>query len=82
MMAELISLDERSIAQIAKTLVLLRDRGLVSDDVDIASAAMLIYSVAAVAILMFVSLPTSTTRDLETTIRNQLTLVFDGIGTG
>ncbi len=82
MMTELISLDERSIAQIADTLALLRDRGLVSDDVDTASAAILIYSVVAVAILMFVSLPTSTTRDLEATIRNQLTLVFDGIGDG
>ncbi len=80
MMTELISLDERSIAQIAETLVLLRDRGLVCHDVDIASAAILIYSVVAVAILMFVSIPESTDRDLETTIRNQLTLVFQGVG--
>ncbi|MEA3501462.1 MAG: TetR/AcrR family transcriptional regulator [Actinomycetota bacterium] len=82
MMTELISLDERSIAQIAETLVLLRDRGFVSDDVDIASAAILIYSIVAVAILMFVSMPESTVQDLETTIRCQVTLVFEGIGSG
>ncbi|MFV9672488.1 MAG: TetR/AcrR family transcriptional regulator [Acidimicrobiia bacterium] len=82
MMTELISLDERSIAQIAETLVLLRDRGLVSDEVDIASAAILIFSIVAVAILVFVSMPESTVRDLETTIRSQVTLVFEGIGSG
>jgi AcrR family transcriptional regulator len=82
LMADLVSLDERSIAQIADTLALLRDRDLVSGDVDIASAAILIYSVVAVGILMFVSMPESTVQDLETTIRSQLTHIFRGIGFG
>ncbi len=82
MMTELISLDERSIAQIAETLVLLAGHGLVSDEVDIASASILIYSVVAVAILMFVSMPSTSAQDLEAIIRGQLSLVFRGIGTG
>ena len=80
MMSELISLDERSIAQIAETLVHMQERALVSKKVDVTSAAILIYSVVAVAILMFVSLPATTPRDLESTIRSQLVLVFQGIG--
>jgi AcrR family transcriptional regulator len=81
MMTELMSLDERSIAQIAETLVLLAGHGLVSDEVDIASASILIYSVVAVAILMFVSMPAASAQDVEAVIRGQLTLVFQGIGT-
>ena len=81
MMTELMSLDERSIAQIAETLVLLAGHGLVSDEVDIASASILIYSVAVVAILMFVSMPSASAEDVEAVIRGQLTLVFQGIGT-
>jgi AcrR family transcriptional regulator len=81
MMTELMSLDERSIAQIAETLVLLAGHGLVSDEVDIASASILIYSVVAVAILMFVSMPSASAQDVEAVIRGQLTLVFQGIGT-
>jgi AcrR family transcriptional regulator len=81
MMTELMSLDERSIAQIAETLVLLAGHGLVSDEVDVASASILIYSVAVVAILMFVSMPSASAEDVEAVIRGQLTLVFQGIGT-
>ncbi len=80
MMSKLISLDARSIAQIAEAFALLQAHGMTSDTVDPGSAAILIYSVVAVAILMFVSIPETTVPDVDTTIRNQLTLVFQGIG--
>jgi len=80
MMAKLISLDERSIAQIGEAFALLQAHGLAADTVDAGSAAVLIYSIVAVAILMFVSMPETTVPDMERTIRNQLTLAFEGVG--
>jgi AcrR family transcriptional regulator len=80
MTAELVSLDERSIAQIGEAFALLQAQGLASDTVDPGSTAMLIYSVVIVATLMFVSMPEMTARGVETMIRSQLTLVFRGIG--
>ncbi|MEA1991224.1 MAG: hypothetical protein U9N58_03385, partial [Thermodesulfobacteriota bacterium] len=82
LMADLVSLDERSIVQIGEAFTLLQAHGMASDTVDTGSAAMLIYSVIAVATLMFVSMPEMTTQDVEKMIRRQLTLVFDGIGAG
>ncbi len=80
MTAELVTLDERSIVQIGEAFALLQTHGLASDTTDPGLAAMLIYSVVAVAILMFVSVPASTIQDVERAIRSQLTLVFEGIG--
>ena len=82
MMAELVSLDKRGLAQIGEAFVLLQTRGLASDTVDAGAASMLVYSVIAVAILMFASMPESITRDVEAMIRSQLELAFDGIGVG
>lgn len=81
LMADLVSLDERSILQIAEAFALLQAHGLASGKIDPGSAAMLIYSVVTVATLMFVSMPEMTPGDVETMIRSQLTLVFRGIGT-
>jgi AcrR family transcriptional regulator len=80
LVADLVSLDERSIAQIGEAFAMLQTHGLASDKVDAGSAAMLIYSFVAVAILMFVSVPASTVQDVETVIRDQLMLVFRGVG--
>ena len=82
MMAELVSLDKRGLAQIGEAFVLLQTHGLASDTVDAGAASMLVYSVIAVAILMFASMPESITRDVEAMIRSQLELAFDGIGVG
>lgn len=82
LMAELVSLDERSIAQIGMAFALLQAHGLASETTDAESAAMLIYSVIAVATLMFVSMPEMTDQTVETMIRSQLTLAFRGLGAG
>lgn len=80
LMTDLISLDERSIVQIAEAFALLQAHGMASDTVDAESGAMLIYSVIAVATLLFASMPEMTVQDVESTIRGQLMLTFRGIG--
>ena len=80
LMADLMSLDERSLVQIAEAFVLLQAHGMASDTVDAGSGAMLIYSTIAVATLLFVSMPEITVHDVESTIRSQLELIFRGIG--
>jgi AcrR family transcriptional regulator len=82
LMAELISLDERALMQIAETLARMKNRDMVAEEVDAMPAAMLVYSVIAAAILVFVSVPTTTVQDVEMMVRTQLTLVFQGIGVG
>ncbi len=82
LMADLVSLDERSIAQIAEAFALLQVQGMAPDTVDAGSASMLIYSIIAVATLMFVSMPEMTVQGVETMIRSQLRLAFEGIGVG
>lgn len=79
-MADLVSLDERVVVQIAEAFTLLQTAGLASDAPDSGSAAMLIYSVIAVAALMYVSMPKVRAPEVEMMIRSQLTLVFDGLG--
>lgn len=82
LMADLISLDERALVQIAETLARMKNRDMVAEEVDAMSAAMLVYSVIAAAILVFVSVPATTVQDVEMMVRTQLTLVFQGIGVG
>ncbi len=79
-MADLVSLDERSILQIGEAFALLQAHGLAAETADPGSAAMLIYSIVAVATLMFVSMPEFSARDVETMIRSQLVIVFEGAG--
>lgn len=80
-MTDLVSLDERGIAQIREAISRMQGHGIVFDTVDAGSAAMLIYSVVATATIMFVSMPEMTNQNVEMMIRNQLTLAFRGLGT-
>ncbi len=82
LMADLVSLDERSIVQIGDAIAHMQTHGMVSDTVDAGSAAMLIYSVMAVATLMFISMPEMTVQGVDKTIRSQLALAFRGLGAG
>ncbi len=79
LMADLVSLDERSILQIGEAFALLQAYGLASNEADPGSAAMLIYSTIAVATLMFVSMPEMTGRDVEGMVRSQVSLAFRGL---
>lgn len=79
-MADLVSLDERSILHFGEAFALLQAHDLASDKAEPESAAILIYSVMAVATLMFVSMPEFSAEDVETMIRSQLALAFGGIG--
>ncbi|MEA2010553.1 MAG: hypothetical protein U9N78_07605, partial [Actinomycetota bacterium] len=72
----------RSIVQIGEAFALLQAHGMASETVDTGSAAMLIYSVIAVATLMLVSMPEFTPQSVEAMIRSQLALVFEGVGNG
>ncbi|MEN8114310.1 MAG: TetR/AcrR family transcriptional regulator [Actinomycetota bacterium] len=79
MLSELVTLDERILEQLAQIIGGLRDRGLVKDDVDPIAAAILVYSVVAVAIMMYVAYPDQTVEDIAGAVRGQLSLAFDGM---
>ena len=80
-MAELISVDERSLGQIRAAIALLQERGALPRDIDPSASALLVFSIVAVAIFMFASDVSASDRDTESTIREQLALAVRGIGT-
>jgi AcrR family transcriptional regulator len=80
LLAELVSADERVVAQLASALQRMQSRGLVASHVDPEQAAMLLYSVIAVALMMFVAVPEMTSEEVNSVARAQTALVFGGIG--
>jgi AcrR family transcriptional regulator len=82
MFAELVTLDERILSQLVTIFGDLRDRGLVRPDVDPAAAATLVYSIVAVAIMIYLAYPEQSRAELAEGVRGQLALVFEGIAAG
>ncbi len=80
LLAELVSADEHVIARLGELLHHMESRGLVSPNVDIARAAFLIYSVVAVALMMFAAVPGTSPTDVVESVQSQLVLVFEGLG--
>ena len=80
LLADLVSADERVIGQLADALQRMQSHGLVVENVDLAQAAMLIYSVVAVALMMFVAVPGTTSEETNAVAKAQIALVFGGLG--
>jgi AcrR family transcriptional regulator len=80
LLADFVSSDERVIAQLADALKRMQPRGLVALHVDPGPAALLVYSVVAVALMMFVAVPGMTSEEVNALARGQILLVFEGLG--
>ncbi len=78
---DLTSLDQRAISQITHIFEQLQEVGLASTHVDPGHAADLLFSVIAVAMLTYMSVPDTTPSDVRAIVRRQFGLVFDGLGT-
>jgi AcrR family transcriptional regulator len=78
-LAELVSLDERAVLQIALALGRMQRAGMVDPDTDIDQAAMLVYSIVGAATLWWVSVPDIPLDAATDLIRTQLVVAFDGI---
>jgi AcrR family transcriptional regulator len=81
-LADFVSADERVLVHLSRSLEVMRSNGLLSPEVDIPGAALLIYSIVAVALMMFMSMPGTTPDQVTAMCRTQLGLAFDGLGTG
>lgn len=79
MAAEFASRDELAIAHLAVVLGALRARGAVRGDVDPQQAALLVFSVAAVAIIMYLAGDAVTADAVEPFIRIHVELAMRGI---
>ncbi|GBE22028.1 MAG TPA: hypothetical protein ENH00_09810 [Actinobacteria bacterium] len=77
---ELVSVDERAISQITHAFERLQGAGLASQHVDSGDAANLLFSVIAVAMLTYMSVPDTTPDGVKAIVRSQFRLVFDGLG--
>ena len=77
---ELVSVDERAISQITYAFERLQGAGLASQHVDSGDAADLLFSVIAVAMLTYMSVPDTTPDGVKAIVRSQFRLVFDGLG--
>jgi AcrR family transcriptional regulator len=79
LLVEFVSGDERVILQLSEALDRMRARGLLSLVVDANGAALLVYSIVVVALMMFVSIPGTTPDDVRESCRSQLEIAFDGL---
>ncbi|HDK45638.1 MAG TPA: TetR/AcrR family transcriptional regulator, partial [Actinobacteria bacterium] len=77
---ELVSVDERAISQITYAFERLQGAGLASQHVDSGDAADHLFSVIAVAMLTYMSVPDTTPDGVKAIVRSQFRLVFDGLG--
>lgn len=76
---EMLSVDEYAIVQVAQALSRMQDVGALAEEVNPADAALVVYSLIATAVIVFMSVPGTTPADVKATIRQQLILVFNGI---
>jgi AcrR family transcriptional regulator len=79
LLAGLVSADERILGQLGKSLHVMSSRGMLARGIDIDAAAFLIYSVIAVALMTFASIPGTTPDDVTDMCRAQLELAFAGL---
>lgn len=82
LLADFVSADERVLVQLSEALQAMRSRGFLSRAVDLGGAALLIYSIMVVALMMFMSVPGTTPGNVRTLCSAQLGLAFDGMGAG
>lgn len=76
---EVWSIDERAIGEIARALSEMQAAGALEENLNPGDAALVVYSLIATAIIVFMSMPGTTPAEVKATIRKQLTLVFTGL---
>ena len=79
LLADFVSADERVLAQLGESLRAMRSRGLVSDAVDLDGAALLVYSIVAVALMMFASISEMAPDEVAAVCRVQLEIALNGL---
>ena len=79
LLAGLVSSDERVLVQLSESLREMRAKNLLSSAVDVDIAALLVYSIVAVALIMFASVPGTEPDDVTAACRVQLRTAFDGL---
>lgn len=81
LLADFVSADERVLVHLSVSLVAMRSHGLIAPGVAVAGAALLIYSIVAIALMTFISVPGTTQSQVRAMCSEQLRLAFDGLGT-
>lgn len=81
LLADFVSADERVLVHLSVSLVAMRAHGLIAPGVAVAGAALLIYSIVAIALMTFISVPGTTRSQVRAMCSEQLRLAFDGLGT-
>ncbi len=79
LLADFVSADERVLVQLGQSLRAMRSRGLLSPKIDADSAAVLVYSIVAVALMVFTSIPGTTPAEVVATCESQLRIAFEGL---
>ncbi|WP_428263042.1 TetR/AcrR family transcriptional regulator [Haliangium sp.] len=79
MSEELVRLDMAMIEQLGELVAGFQDRGSITDEVSSEQAAVSLYGTFCISVLMWVSLPEQTTRELTNTLDDQLAVVFRGL---
>lgn len=80
MLADFVALDQRAIGHLAAVFAALRPSGAVGMDVDPEAAAMLVFSVVAMATIAYLTDHDMRLEEVETLIRTHVDLAFRGIG--
>jgi AcrR family transcriptional regulator len=79
LLADFVSADERVLVQLGQSLRAMRSRGLLSPEADVDSAAILVYSIVAMALMVFTSIPGTTPVQVIATCESQLRIAFEGL---
>jgi AcrR family transcriptional regulator len=79
MLTELVSSDERVLAHLVDSLRAMKSEGMLSSAVDIDGAALLVYSIIAVALMMYASFPGMPPEEVTALCRRQLEIAADGL---
>jgi AcrR family transcriptional regulator len=79
LLADFVSADERVLVQLGQSLGAMRSRGLLSPEIDVNSAAILVYSIFAMALMVFTSIPGTTPVQVIATCESQLRIAFEGL---
>jgi AcrR family transcriptional regulator len=79
LLADFVSADERVLVQLGQSLRAMRSRGLLSSTVDVDGATILVYSIVALALMVFTSIPCTTPVQVIATCESQLRIAFAGL---
>lgn len=79
LLADFVTADERVLVQFGESLRAMRARGLLSSEVDVDGATFLVYSIVAVGLMVFASVPGTTPVEVVAACESQLRIAFEGL---